>query len=209
MASHLVMEKEHMNKLYNSKNFLVRFFHNQRLNSILHFIPEKQANLKVLDAGCGEGHLLEAIYQKNPKLKLYGVDVTKIALSSTKKRLKGKAKISMQDITKLKFPKGYFDIIICSDALEHIFDYNQAVSNLKNAAKNKGIIIVSYPNELNLIISRFLMGITPAKAQDHVNSFSPVKMKKEFNLPVAEQFNLPVNLPFIFSLEAVQAFTKK
>lgn len=209
MESHLVMEKEHMDKLYNSTNFLVRFFHNQRLNSVLGFIPEKTKGLRVLDAGCGEGHLLEAIRRKNPQLQLYGADITKVALSSAKRRLKGKAKISMQSITKLKFPKGYFDIVICSDALEHIFDYKKAVSNLKKVTNSTGMIIVSYPNEFNLIISRFLMGIKPAKAADHVNSFSPGKMKKEFNLPAAKKFNLPINLPFIFSLEAVQAFIKK
>lgn len=213
LSSHLIMEENHMDKLYKSKNPLVRFFHNQRLRSILKFIPEaklkKSQKLKVLDAGCGEGHLLQAIYKKSPHLLIYGVDVTKIALASARKRLGKKAKLFLQDLTNLKFPEGYFDIVICADVLEHVHDYKKVIYNLKKVTKNGGRIIVSYPNETNLTISRFLLRIKPAKAIDHVNSFIPKKMQEEFNLPVVKQLNLPVNLLFIFSLEAVQAFKKQ
>jgi len=200
-----------MDKLYNSSNPLIRFFHNQRLHCILKFIPKlkSQKNLKVLDAGCGEGHLLREIHKKNPNILLSGIDVTKIALASARKRLGKKAKLFLQDSTNLKFPEGYFDIVICADMLEHVHDYKKVIYNLKKVTKKRGRIIVSYPNETNLTISRFLLGIKPAKAIDHVNSFIPKKMQEEFNLPVVKQLNLPVNLPFAFSLEAVQAFKKQ
>ena len=75
----LVMEKDHMEKLYASKNPLVRYVHVDRLKKITNLIPKK--NVKLLDAGWGEGQLLVMISKKfnqfNPKL--YGTDITKIA----------------------------------------------------------------------------------------------------------------------------------
>lgn len=205
---HVIMEENHMDKLYNSSNPLIRFFHNQRLYSILRFIPQKAKKLRILDAGCGEGHLLEAIHKKNPHALLYGVDITRTALTSARKRLKKKAKISFQDLAKLNFSRDYFDIVICSDVLEHAYDYKKIIANLKRVAKKKASIIVSYPNEINLTIARFLVGIKPAKASDHINSFTPEKMKKEFGMHPVKQLMLPLNLLFAFSLEAVQVFKR-
>ncbi len=206
-SSYLIMERNHMNKLYRSKNPFVRFFHNQRLNDIINFIP-KEGELKILDAGCGEGHLLEKIYNLNPKHLLFGFDITKVALESAKKRVP-KAKFSLQDLTKLNISKEYFDIIICQDVLEHIQDYKKVILNLSNLLKKEGIIIISYPNEKNLTISRFLLGIRPPKIKDHINSFNPKQMKKEFNLLEIKRIKLPIAFfPFIFSLEAVQVFRK-
>jgi len=208
-ASHLIMEERHMDKLYKSKNPLVRFFHNQRLNSILIFIP-KEEKIKILDAGCGEGHLLEKINKKNKNASLYGIDITKVSLRDAKKRIP-RAKLLFRDLTKLKLRKDFFDIVICSDVLEHIYEYRKVIRNLIKVTKKRGLIIISYPNEKNLTLCRFLLGINPPKVKDHVNSFNPKMMKKELKTFKVKQFrkiNLPLNIPFIFSLESVQVFQK-
>lgn len=204
--SHLVMEEDHMDKLYYSKNPLVRFFHNQRISHILDIIP-KGRELRILDAGCGEGHLIEKIHNLNPRHLLFGFDITKIALESAKKRVP-EAKFSLQDLTKLNISKEFFDIIICQDVLEHIYDYKKVILNLINLLKKDGIFIISYPNEKNLTFSRFVLGIKPSKIKDHVNSFNPNKMNKEINMDCIKKKNLPLNLPFPLSLESIQVFKK-
>lgn len=206
-SSHLIMEKDHMDKLYKSKNPLVNFFHNQRLKTILDFIPSNN-RVRILDAGCGEGHLLKKIHKKNPEAILYGVDITKVALISAKKRVPT-GKFLLQDTTKLSLKEEFFDIVICQDALEHIYDYKKVLSNLKKVTKKGGIIVLSYPNENNLTLSRFLLFKWPPKIQDHVNSFNPRKIREEINLPLFKQINLPINLPPIFSLETIQFFKKE
>jgi len=74
-----------MDELYNSKNPLVKFVHNDRLNKIVIEIPNKK-RLKILDAGCGEGHLIEKLNLKNNTNFYYGVDITEMSLESAKKR---------------------------------------------------------------------------------------------------------------------------
>ncbi len=205
-TEHLVMEENHMDKLYNSRNPLLRFFHNQRVDVPITFVPNED-NLKILDAGCGEGHLLERLHKKNKNYKLYGVDITKIALNSAKKRIP-QAKLSIQDLTKLKFKRNYFDIVLCGDVLEHVYEYKKVIKNLIRVTKKGGLIIISYPNETTLDISRFLLCKRPIRPKDHVNKFNPKYMIKEFSIPIINQRNLPINLPFLLSLETVQVFKK-
>ena len=48
------------------------------------------------------------------------------------------------DITKLD-SKNEFDIILCMNVLEHVFDFHTAVENLHNAVKPNGKVIVFVP----------------------------------------------------------------
>jgi SAM-dependent methyltransferase len=48
------------------------------------------------------------------------------------------------DITKMQ-DKGKWDVILCLNVLEHVYDYNLAISNLYNALKKDGMLIVLVP----------------------------------------------------------------
>lgn len=78
MNEHLYMPKDHMDKLYHSKNKAVAYIHNSRLDQILNLVPWKTKTL--LEVGCGEGHLIERIPRDD--LKIIGIDVTKDATKS-------------------------------------------------------------------------------------------------------------------------------
>ena len=80
----IYMPEDPMENIYNSKNIFRRSVHRSRLMKILKLVKGKSGTL--LEAGCGEGHLLREISKINPNLRLYGVDVTKIAVEKTKKK---------------------------------------------------------------------------------------------------------------------------
>jgi ubiquinone/menaquinone biosynthesis C-methylase UbiE len=200
------MPKGHMDELYNSKNPLVKLVHIGRLDSIVNLIPKKN-RLRILDAGCGEGHLIEKLYRVNSKNLYYGVDIIKVAIEDAKKRCLY-AKCELGDISKLKYPDKYFDIVVCSEVLEHIFEYKDVIKELKRVLKSDGYLIIAFPNELNWTISRFLLRRTPIKAPDHVNSFNPTKMKSIVGLKLISQINLPFQLPFFMSLVCLMKFKK-
>lgn len=48
------------------------------------------------------------------------------------------------DATKMNF-KNEFDIIICSNVLEHVFNFKKAIKNIYNALKQNGILILIVP----------------------------------------------------------------
>mgnify|MGYP001237108521 CR=1 FL=1 len=70
----LIMEKDHMDNLYNSSNFFVKYIHNKRLLKIVNLISNN-TRLKILDEGYGEGHLLKRINQNQKKHSFGGYGI--------------------------------------------------------------------------------------------------------------------------------------
>tara|TARA_B100001971_G_C18099780_1_gene488182 strand:- start:137 stop:736 length:600 start_codon:yes stop_codon:yes gene_type:complete len=199
------MEKNHMDNLYKSSNYFVKYFHNKRLLKIINLIPKKK-KLKILDAGCGEGHLLKMINHNQKKHSLYGVDITPIAVKSAKLRLP-LATISNECLDSLSFSSNYFDIVICTEVIEHIPDYHKALNELQRVLKKDGLLIISFPNEPICILLRLLFFRKPF-IKDHYNWFSPRKISKCIRSQYHKKVNLPFNLPWFISLINILVFKK-
>lgn len=205
-TNHLFMPGDHMDELYNAKNPLVRFVHRQRLAEIVRIVPHK-AGITILDAGCGEGHLLSELYKKNAQGAYYGVDATDIALKKARERCPF-AHFYHGDLSRLDFSDGFFDVIVATEVLEHIIEYEEVIAELLRVLKKGGVLIVTFPNEILWTVSRFFLGRRPVKIIDHVNSFTPDAMKKMVGLAVVKQRNLPFPLPFSASLGSLMEFRK-
>lgn len=48
------------------------------------------------------------------------------------------------DVTKMDY-KNEFDVVLCSNVLEHVFDFKRAIKNIHNALKPGGVLIVGSP----------------------------------------------------------------
>lgn len=48
------------------------------------------------------------------------------------------------DVTKMKYADE-FDIIVCLNVLEHVYDYEKAIHNMHRALKEKGVLAVAVP----------------------------------------------------------------
>ena len=48
------------------------------------------------------------------------------------------------DVTKMQFNEE-FDIILCMNVLEHVFDFHKAIENLHKAVKKDGVVIIFVP----------------------------------------------------------------
>ncbi|MEK6916223.1 MAG: class I SAM-dependent methyltransferase [Nanoarchaeota archaeon] len=204
--THIYMPEDHMDKLYTSKNPCVRYIHEKRLKIIVNSIPNKN-NLKILDAGCGEGHLLQKLYEKNKKYNYIGIDITEAALLKAKKRCPY-ANIKKMNLSRLEFRNNSFDVITCTEVIEHIYEYERVFSEFKRVLKKGGSLILTFPNETMWTIGRFFLMRRPIKVPDHVNSFSPKIIKNEIGLELIRQTNLPFYLPFFVSLGSVMVFNK-
>ena len=194
-----------MDDLYSSKNPLVKFVHLGRLRTITNLI--KTSNLKILDAGCGEGHLIDLLHKKNNTNTYHGIDITESALEQAKKRCPY-SNLTVGNLEKTQFQPNFFDIIICTEVLEHIYNYQNIITELKRILKPQGTLIITFPNEKLWTIARFLLGRRPIKEPEHVNSFTPKSMKKLTNMKVTQQTNLPFKLPFFLSLGHIIEFKK-
>lgn len=188
-----------MNRLYQSRNPLVRFAHVGRLRIVKRLVRNDKG--RVLDCGCGEGHLLHRLSGEK-----YGIDCCPAALREAKERSPD-TEFLQGDVTRLPFGSGSFDVAICSEVLEHVSDCRAAVSELIRVTRSGGRIIITAPNERNWTIARLAMLRFPIKLKDHLNSFGPSDLMEMFGLKPTRALYFPINL-FPFSLTQVYEFEK-
>ena len=55
------------------------------------------------------------------------------------------------DILHSSFPDGYFDLILCSEVLEHIVDSRRALTEMHRLLAPSGVLIVSTPQRYSLM----------------------------------------------------------
>lgn len=92
----------------------------------------------ILDVGVGLGRVLERL----PHLHLYGVDISMGYLAEAK--AKG-IDVCYAMIEELPYQPEIFDIVICTDVLEHVLDLNLCCQNILNTLKPDGTLIVRVP----------------------------------------------------------------
>jgi 2-polyprenyl-3-methyl-5-hydroxy-6-metoxy-1,4-benzoquinol methylase len=113
-----------------------------------------RAGTRVLDAGCGSGrHLCESF--RTPGVDVAGVDLKWDDLSKARGFLslmagdrEGRWLVAQADVTSLPFSDGSFDVVICSEVLEHIEDNQTAVAELVRVLKPGGDLVVTVPRFL-------------------------------------------------------------
>lgn len=190
-----------MDTVYRSSNPFVRYIHLRRLEIISELVGS-DTRKAILDCGCGEGHLLDRL--KGDK---FGVDHSEISLKRAKEKNPG-AKFYSSDITQLPFEDEFFQVVTCSEVLEHITDYRSAISEILRVTKPGGKIIISVPNERNWTIGRLFMLRFPPKLEDHVNSFKPRDLAEVLGFSPKQTIYIPLGLTFQLSLTQIFEFEK-
>ncbi len=109
---------------------------------------------KILDIGCGPGRHTCAAYRLK-EVTVIGADLSFDDLSDARNRLRyhdelgehggGAWGISVADVTVLPFPDASFDLVICSEVLEHIPDDHAAMKELVRVLKPGRNLVVSVP----------------------------------------------------------------
>lgn len=114
--------------------------------TIVQISPFIQDGDKILDIGVGLGRLLSKI---DKDVRKYGVD---ISLSYLKEAKKKGIEVIKSKIEELPYLDDTFDVIITTDVLEHVFDLNLCVRQIKRVLKPGGLVLVRVPNEEDLAV---------------------------------------------------------
>jgi len=95
----------------------------------------------VLDAGCGQPYLLEQL-QRELGLETYGCDLSDRTMADSAGSPVAR-EFRVLDLSTETWPEGRrFDLVICSEVLEHISDWPAAVANLARMARRYVLITV-------------------------------------------------------------------
>lgn len=108
---------------------------------------------KVLDIGCGSGSL--TFYIAKQGFKVLGLDISQKAVKCCKLNarflnLVEKTHFEVANFPE-KFPKGKFDLVICSEIVEHIKNDNECLLKIHNLLSKNGILIISAPSSNSLL----------------------------------------------------------
>jgi ubiquinone/menaquinone biosynthesis C-methylase UbiE len=152
---------------------------------------------KILDMGCGEGrHIARAC--QGEKIFCQGADLSFPDLLKTKEKLKFHEKVNdfkdsswglnISDIMNLSFKSNLFDVVICSEVLEHIPDDKNAVQELLRVLKNKGILAISVPRFLPEKLCWMLSDQYLDVNQGHIRIYKKNKLIKMIEKNGAKHF---------------------
>ncbi|WP_391203471.1 class I SAM-dependent methyltransferase [Psychrobacillus sp. L4] len=113
-------------------------------------------NLKVLDIGCGSGHSLQYMNQRNAA-ELWGLDLSEKQINSANLLLAGCG--SPVQLFQLPMevnpglPHNYFDIVYSIYALGWTTDLDKTLSNINKYLKQGGLFIFSWEHPLHSRVS--------------------------------------------------------
>lgn len=92
----------------------------------------------MLDIGVGTGRLLASV----SGVEKHGIDVS---LNYLQRLVGGDVELAQGSIEALPYKDGYFDVVTCTDVLEHVVDLNQALRELRRVLRPGGAAVLRVP----------------------------------------------------------------
>jgi 2-polyprenyl-3-methyl-5-hydroxy-6-metoxy-1,4-benzoquinol methylase len=128
----------------------------------------------VLDLGCRDGAVGERLLQ-NQNI-VYGVDASQNAVpKAIQKGIKAKVGNLEEGID---FPDDFFDVVLAGEIIEHIFEIDFLLAEVRRVLKNDGYFVLSTPNlaslgrRLMLLVNRNPhIEVSSKQAAGHVRYF--------------------------------------
>jgi SAM-dependent methyltransferase len=103
----------------------------------------ESSRLRILDAGCGTGGMLDALRQKGAA---FGIDYSTEAIRFARRRA-GSSPLVRGDVSRLPFASSSFDLVTSFDVLYHrnVPDDARALAELSRVLKPGGILLMRVP----------------------------------------------------------------
>jgi SAM-dependent methyltransferase len=162
-------------KRYSAKSLLSEY-NPDRLRVIRSLLP---VTGKLLEVGCWDGTTLK-FYRDKFKGDAYGIDISRHILKMSAPFYK-QVKVCDLNKDRIPFPDGFFDAVVCGEVIEHIYDTDRLVRELRRVTAPQGAVIISTPN-LGSFINRWLLlfGLQPlgTEVSPHPNNYGNMFRKK-------------------------------
>lgn len=100
-----------------------------------------------LDLGCGDGAVSAAV----PAEQLTLADVSRLALDRAQGRLPEAEAVELEPDAPLPFADGTFDLVVCTETIEHVHDLQLFLSEVRRVLEPRGRLALTTPANRFLI----------------------------------------------------------
>lgn len=133
------------------------------------------SGVTILDIGCNDGSIGSLLRKK--KNIVYGLDIAEHKVKAARK--KGiKATTCDIESKRLPYHNDFFDVVLLTDVIEHVFDTDRVLEDIYRVLKKGGMLLITTPNVASLLRRCMLVcGINPCleySARYMGSSLSPV-----------------------------------
>ena len=139
---------------YQSKNPVQQALINRFLGVLTALVDPLEVR-SVLDAGCGEGFVLNMLLQHRPTMNVIGIDIDREAIQRGRK-LFPDMPFQVADVLELPHPDDSFDLVVCTEVLEHLADPQTALHEICRVSRR--YCLLSVPHEPLFRLSNLLRG---------------------------------------------------
>ena len=156
---------------------------------IVDVIEDKvKANMDIVDIGCGAGDLLAEIISRVPGVNIHGLDFSSKAIEAAKRKFLNGAFKQFVIEKQLPYEDSLFDIVMCTDVLEHLEYPRFVINELLRICKSGGYIFIVVPDG---DVDQFL---------GHYWFWNQESLEQLFQEHEVEIFRLPVSKEFIITM---------
>ncbi len=140
------------NNSFNNSKFLVGYATSKRIegyNDVIDIMEHNslfQDSCSIIDIGCGTGHFLCEVSKRYPLVKLTGTDFSEESINVSRATTP-QADLFTSDIYADYISSEKFDIVLCSEVLEHLLYPQKALVNLsKYLSVDTSALVLTVPN---------------------------------------------------------------
>lgn len=185
------------------ENIFQRLWHSKKKNVVLSLVSDKPK--RILDVGCASGWFLSKVGEAFPKASLHGIDIYKEAIDFGKCMYPSMVFMAA-DAHDIPYKKDSFDLVICTEVLEHVDNPKKVVMEIKRVLRKNGSAVIELDSGSVLFsVAWFVWRRFRGKVWKgaHLHSFTPKKLekmieesgmlierKKTFNLGMAIAFSI-------------------
>ncbi|HLC67808.1 MAG TPA: methyltransferase domain-containing protein [archaeon] len=177
------LEQLYDSNIFESNKIIGRKFYN-KINGL--------KGKRILEVGCGTGDICKDLTKDN---EVHGIDLSSKSLKAAKSR---GVITKMYNIENgLPYKSAHFDILICSELVEHLFDPEHVIKEANRVLKKGGLLLLSTPNFYSTINRlKILKGrhrgieLPNYAAQQHIRFYSHASIREMLvrnNFAVANQ----------------------
>jgi SAM-dependent methyltransferase len=94
-----------------------------------------------LDLGCGDGAVSAAVRAEQLTL----ADVSPVALARARGRLPAAEAVELEPDAPLPFADGTFDLVVCTETIEHVHDLQLFLSEVRRVLEPRGRLALTTP----------------------------------------------------------------